>query len=131
MSIKTTRPTRSSSQPSSRALALDRDRKRRERQARRRAQLVEIRLLATAAQRDRLFALLDRESLADLRSPKKLLAAVKSGSESSPVAPSPVADKPKRAKKNPDASLAQGRAAQKPVAKAAAITGVQLDLFPL
>ena len=114
---------------SSRALALDRDRKRRARKARRTAGLVEIRLLATHAQRLRLFALMDRESLAELRSPKKVLASAKSATGLKTITMAAAAVKPKRVRQRPDAAPAQDGSGQKPAAKAPEFTGVQLDLF--
>lgn len=54
----------------------DRERKRRERAAQRGAGLVDIRLCATRAQRDQLWALLDRESLTNLRFPQRGLEAL-------------------------------------------------------
>jgi hypothetical protein len=115
---------------SPRALAIDRDRKRQERRARREAGLVEIRLLVTRDQRDRLYAVMDRASLSDLRSPKKILASNQSTPALAGPAPA-AAVKPKTLWKRADASPAQTGAAQKPVGKAPAIIGVQLDLFPI
>jgi len=93
--------------------------------------LVEIRLFVTQDQRDRLYAVMDRASLSDLRSPKKVLASDRSTPAPAAGPVSAAAVKPKILRKRADASPAQSGAAQKPVGEAPAITKVQLDLFPI
>jgi len=110
-------------------LTADRERKRRERAAQRRAGLVDIRLRATPAQRDQLWALLEREGLTNLRFPQRGLATV----FKSPSRPKSTAHQPTVAAPNPvlsaDASAPVKSRQRRKKNKILLIDPDQLDLF--